>query len=74
MKPDSSGKSGYCSDHEHHFVGLTHSAHGSECHCEKCGLRVRFNRGWPERIEPKEINEFLQTYDGSKMDFQFPGF
>jgi len=36
---------------------------------QKCGLVVKFNRGWPERIEQKEMDEFLQKYKGSKIDF-----
>ena len=59
----------FCKDNEHHFVDLKHFIGGSECTCQKCGLVVKFNRGWPERIEPKEMNEFLQKYKGSKLDF-----
>ena len=59
----------YCSDSEHHFVELKHFTGGSECHCCKCGLVIKFNRGWPERIEPKEMAEFLMTYNGSTIDF-----
>lgn len=62
----------YCPNHQHYFVDLTHHTHGSECHCKKCGLLVTFNRGWPDRIEPKEIESFLQTYKGSTMAFDFP--
>ena len=61
-----------CSNGEHHFVDLTHYTHGSECHCKKCGLTIKFNRGWPERIEPREIEAFLQKYEGSIMDLNFP--
>ena len=56
----------YCADHEHHFVELKHFTGGSECHCCKCGLVCRFNRGCPERIEPKDMAEFLKKYQGSK--------
>ena len=59
----------YCLDNEHHFVDLTHYMGGSECHCSKCGLEIKFNRGWPERIDPKEMNEFLTKYKGSQIDF-----
>ena len=59
-----------CSDDNHHFTELKHFNGGSECRCQKCGLIVRFNRGWPERIEPSEMGEFLQKYKGSKIDFR----
>jgi len=59
----------YCLDSEDHFVDLKHYTGGSECHCLKCGLEIKFNRGWPERIEPKEMDEFLQKYHGSQIDF-----
>ena len=61
----------YCNDSDHHFVDLIHYTGGSECHCKKCGLTVRFNRAdfdSPTRIEPKEIKEFRRKYKGSKMD------
>ena len=62
----------YCNDSEHHFGDLKHYTHGSECYCKKCELIVQFNRGWPERIEPKEMELFLQKYKGSIMDFFYP--
>ena len=59
----------FCKDNEHHFVDLRHFTGGSECRCRKCGLVAKFNRGWTERIEPKEMDAFLQKYKGSKIDF-----
>jgi len=61
----------YCKKNEHHFVDLIHGTHGSECHCKKCGLVEKFNRGWPERIEPKEMDAFLEKYKGSTIDFHY---
>ena len=58
-----------CKDDQHHFVDLRHFTGGSECKCQKCGLVVKFNRGWPDRIEPIEMDAFLQKYKGSKIDF-----
>ena len=58
-----------CKINEHYFVDLVHYTHGSECHCKKCGLVERFNRGWPERIDPKEMDDFLEKYKGSTFDF-----
>ncbi len=58
----------FCKNNEHHFVDLVHYTHGSECHCRKCGLVVKFNRGWPERIEPEEMAEFLRKYKGSTVE------
>ena len=62
----------YCNDNAHHFANLTHHTHGSECRCVKCGLTIQFNRGWPERIEPAEMEAFLKKYKGSVMDFHSP--
>ncbi len=62
----------HCKNNEHHFVDLIHSTHGSECRCKKCGLVEKFNRGWSERIEPKEIDEFLEKYKGIMFDFYYP--
>ena len=58
-----------CRSNEHHFVKLKHFTEGSECRCRKCGVVIKFNRGWPERIEAKEMAEFLSTYQGSTIDF-----
>lgn len=58
----------HCPSNEHHFVDLKHFTGGSECHCSKCGLLIKFNRGTTERIEPKEMDEFLKTYHGSTFD------
>ena len=63
------GSNTVCKNSEHHFVELKHYMGGSECHCCKCGLKVVFNRGWPERIEPKEMEAFLSKYKGSNIDF-----
>ena len=62
----------HCKNSEHHFIDLVHYTHGSECHCKKCGLVESFNRGWPERIERKEMVDFLEKYKGSTFDFHFP--
>ena len=61
--------SSICENDQHHFTDLKHFTGGSECSCKKCGLVVKFNRGYPERIEPKEMKEFLKKYNGSTIDF-----
>lgn len=58
-----------CENDQHHFTDLKHFTGGSECRCKKCGLVVKFNRGWPDRIEPSEMEEFIQKYKGSNFDF-----
>ena len=61
-----------CSDDKHHFADLKHFTHHSECKCQKCGLVVEFNRGWPERIQANEWEAFVEKYKGSKLDFNYP--
>ena len=58
-----------CADDNHHFADLKHFNGGSECRCKKCGFVVKFNRGWSERIDQCEKDDFLQKYNGSKIDF-----
>lgn len=54
---------GICNDSQHYFTDFKHFTSGSECRCQKCGLVVKFNRGWPDRIEPSEMNAFLEKYE-----------
>ena len=63
----------HCKSSAHHFSDLACSTHGAECRCKKRGLVVRFNRGWPERIVPEELEAFLAQYRGSVIDFMKEG-
>ena len=71
--PEDQKNTGCCRNSDHHFSNLVYSTHGAECRCKKCGLVVRFNRGWPERIAPDELEAFLTQYRGSVIDFMKEG-
>ena len=63
-----------CASSQHHFGELIHTTHGAYTLCKKCGLKAAFNRAAgdsPTRIVQREMEEFLDTYRGSTIDFQF---